>query len=171
MSIYCISVRTGLEEKFKESIELAAEKSLQTVPGIIHLLRKKMKLKNGKEYFEQFFPGYVFLETDETDFTKFRFFRSGKGFLRFLPSDTDIHPLVNNDFEIVRSIINYGSVMGIVSVEFDENDRIVITEGPFKNMSGRVVAVNKRNKRLNISLDFMGGAKIVGLSYEIVKKS
>ncbi len=38
-------------------------------------------------------------------------------------------------------------------------------------MSGRVVAVNKRNKRLNISLDFMGGAKIVGLSYEIVKKS
>ena len=171
MSIYCISVRTGLEEKFKESIELFAEKSLQTAPGIIHLLKKKMRLKTGKEYFEQFFPGYVFLESDENDFSKFRFFRNGKGFLRFLPSDTDIHPLVNKDLEIVKSIINCGSVMGIIPVEFDKNDRIVIVNGPFKDMSGKVVAVNKRNKRLNISLDFMGGVKIVGLSYEIVKKT
>lgn len=60
--------------------------------------------------------------------------------------------------------------MGIVPVAFDKNDRIVIVDGLLKDMSGKVVAVNKRNKRVNIELEFMGGAKIVGLSYEVVKK-
>lgn len=60
--------------------------------------------------------------------------------------------------------------MGIVSVAFDKDNRIVIVDGLLKDMSGKVVAVNKRNKRVNIELEFMGDAKIVGLSYEVVKK-
>jgi hypothetical protein len=36
--------------------------------GTLHVLKKQMRLKNGKEYMELFFPGYVFLETDEKDF-------------------------------------------------------------------------------------------------------
>lgn len=170
MSIFCISVRTGFEEKFKESVEPVFEKSLETVNGIVHLLKKKMRLKTGKEYSEQFFPGYVFFETEENDAAKFRFFHKGKGFLRFLPSGSLPRPLENKDLEIVKTIMNCGSVMGIVPVDFDKNDRIVIVEGPLKDMSGKVVAVNRRNKRLNIELEFMGGAKIVGLSYEVVKK-
>lgn len=170
MNIFCISVRTGFEEKFKESVEPVFEKSLKSVSGIIHLLKKKMRLKTGKEYYDQFFPGYVFLETEETDAAKFRFFRKGKGFLRFLPSNQDLRPLENKDLEIVKTIMNCGSTVGILPVTFDKNDRIVITEGPLKDMSGKVVAVNKRNKRLNIELDFMGNAKIVGLSYEVVQK-
>lgn len=170
MKIFCISVRTGFEEKFKESVEPVFEKSVQKFSGAVHLLKKKMRLKTGKEYFEQFFPGYVFFETDETDTAKFRFFKKGKGFLRFLPSDSEVHPLENKDLQIIKSIMDCGSVMGIVPVAFDKNDRIVIVDGPLKDMSGKVVAVNKRNKRVNIELEFMGGAKIVGLSYEVVKK-
>lgn len=170
MSIFCISVRTGFEEKFKESVEPIFEKSLEKVSGIVHLLKKKMRLKTGKEYFEQFFPGYVFLETDETDSSKFRFFKKGNGFLRFLPSDSDVRPLESKDLEIVKSIMDCGSTIGIVPVTFDKDDRIVIVDGPLKDMSGKVVAVNKRNKRVNIELDFMGNAKIVGLSYEVVRK-
>lgn len=170
MSIFCISVRTGFEEKFKESVEPVFEKSLKKVNGIVHLLKKKMRLKTGKEYSEQFFPGYVFFETEENDVAKFRFFHKGKGFLRFLPSDRETRPLETKDLEIVKTIMNCGSVIGIIPVTFDKNDRIVIVEGPLKDMSGKVVAVNKRNKRLNIELEFMGGAKIVGLSYEVVKK-
>lgn len=60
--------------------------------------------------------------------------------------------------------------MGIVSVAFDKDNRIVIVDGLLKDMSGKVVVVNKRNKRVNIELEFMGDAKIVGLSYEVVKK-
>lgn len=51
--------------------------------------------------------------------------------------------------------------MGIVSVAFDKDNRIVIVDGLLKDMSGKVVVVNKRNKRVNIELEFMGNAKIV----------
>ena len=66
--------------------------------------------------------------------------------------------------------MKFGTTVDIVPVTFDENDRIVILDGPFKDFSGKVIAVNKRNKRLNIQLDFMNGMRVVGLTYEEVTK-
>lgn len=170
MSIFCISVRTGAEEKFKKNVDSLFETFKAPVEGTIYLLKKKMRLKTGKEYFDLFFPGYVFFETEENDASKFRFLRQVNGFLRFLPSSQEVHPLVGADLEIVKSILNFGTTVGIVPVAFDANDRIVIVDGPFKDMSGKVVSVNRRNKRVNIELEFMGGVNIVGLSYELVQK-
>lgn len=45
--------------------------------------------------------------------------------------------------------------MEIVPVKFDAGDRVIITDGPFKDFSGNVIAVNRRNKRLNIQIEFM----------------
>ncbi len=170
MSIFCISVRTGVEECFKKSVDSILERCETPVQGSVYLLKKQMQLKNGKEYFDLFFPGYVFFETEENDSAKFRFIRNVNGFIRFLPSSKDVHPLVGVDLEIVKSILRFGSTVGIVPVTFDTNDRIVIVDGPFKNMSGKVVSVNRRNKRVNIELEFMGGVNVVGLSYELVQK-
>lgn len=171
MKFYCISVLTGAEDAFKESVTPLVDGERRVLSGCLHILKKRMRLKNGKEYCESFFPGYVFLETEETEASRLMSFSSGKGFVRFLPSSKDIRPLVQADCDIVRSILNFGSTVGIVPVMFDKGDRIVITGGPFKDYSGRVVAVNRRNKRLNIEIDFMNGVRVVGLSYEEVKKS
>ncbi len=55
MSLYCISVKTGLEEKFKESVLPLISGDNFTFQGFVHILRKRMRLKNGKEYFDAFF--------------------------------------------------------------------------------------------------------------------
>ena len=133
MSLYCISVKTGLEEKFKENVLPLVNGNNCAFQGFIHILRKRMRLKNGKEYLDAFFPGYVFL----------------------LPSNSSVSPLVKGDLEIVSSILSFGSTVGIVPVNFDAGDRVIITDGPFKDFSGNVIAVNRRNKRLNIQIDFM----------------
>lgn len=70
----------------------------------------------------------------------------------------------------MSSILQYGSTVGIVPVSFDKGDKIVILDGPFKDYSGQVVAVNRRNKRINIQLDFMNGMRIIGLTYQEVNK-
>ena len=70
----------------------------------------------------------------------------------------------------MSSILQYGSTVGIVPVSFDKGDKIVILDGPFKDCSGQVVAVNRRNKRINIQLDFMNGMRIIGLTYQEVSK-
>lgn len=171
MRFYCIAVRTGMEDAFTESVRSLTEGDGSILCGALHVLKKRMRLKKGKEYKECFFPGYVFLETDESAVEKLHCLSEGKGFIRFLPSSNEIRPLVEHDKEIVKSILRFGSTVGIVPVMFDAGDRIVITGGPFKDFSGRVVAVNRRNKRLNIEIDFMNGVRVVGLSYEVVKKA
>ncbi len=170
MSLYCISVKTGMEEKFKESVLPVISGNECAFQGFVHILRKRMRLKKGKEYLEPFFPGYVFLETEENEASKLFGLCAGKGFLRFLPSNNSVSPLVKDDLRVVSSILRFGSTVGIVPVMFDAGDRVVITDGPFKDFSGNVVAVNRRNKRFNIQIDFMNGVRIVGLSYELVQK-
>lgn len=169
MNFYCISVRTGMEENFKESVKdlLSPNGPLE---GKIHFLKKQMRLKNGKEYYDPFFPGYVFLETEEKDPIKLRSLSKGKHFLRFLPSNQEINPLSNSDLNIVASILKFGSTIDLVPVTFDSGDRIQIVDGPFKDFTGKVVAVNRRNKRVNIEIDFMGCLRQVSLSYELVEK-
>ena len=141
MSLYCISVKTGLEEKFKENVLPLVNGNNCAFQGFIHILRKRMRLKNGKEYFDAFFPGYVFLETEECEASKLYVLSGEKYFLRFLPSNSSVSPLVKGDLEIVSSILRFGSTVGIVPVKFDEGDRVIITDGPFKDFSGNVIAV------------------------------
>lgn len=169
-NFYCISVRTGMEEKYMESARSIIEESEGLLDGTLHLLRKRMRLKSGKEYYDLFFPGYMFFETEETDPAKLRILSSGAGFLHYLPSNQLISPLTERDLSIVTSILRFGSTIGIVPVTFDAGDKIVILGGPFKDLPGKVIAVNRRNKRVNIQLDFMNGMRVVGLSYEEVQK-
>lgn len=60
MSLYCISVKTGLEEKFKENVLPLVNGNNCAFQGFIHILRKRMRLKNGKEYFDAFFSRICF---------------------------------------------------------------------------------------------------------------
>ena len=158
-----------MEESYREQVQKALDAPDALVHGTVHFLRKQMRLKKGKEYVEPFFPGYVFLETEETDAARLRAVTAGKGFLRFLPSNEELRPLAAEDREIVSLILRFGTTVGIVPVTFDVGDRIVILDGPFKERTGSVIAVNRRNKRLNIQLDFLSSARVIGLTYEEVQ--
>ena len=170
MVIYCISVRTGMEEQYINAVQSMLDDPDFAFHGTLYFLKKHMRLKTGKEYFDPIFPGYLFLETDEKDAAKLRTLSKHSGFLRFLPSSSDIKPLVGKDVDIVTSLLKFGTTVEIVPVMFDENDRIVILDGPFKNFPGKIIAVNRRNKRVNIQLDFMNGMRVIGLTYEEVAK-
>ena len=161
-NFYCIWVQTGKEDSYiKEMYDTL--RGLENAPDFeLYFFKKEMRLKNGKEYMESFFPGYVFLKTSESDIQKLLVFKQGKGFVRFLPQ--------TKDAEIIQSILKFGSTIGIVHVDFNEDDRIVILDGPFKDFRGKVIAVNRRNKRVNVQFDFMNGLKVVGLTYEVVKR-
>ena len=170
-NIYCIWVKTGKEESYVKEMNEVLSSPDSALCGELYHFKKKMRLKNGKEYFEEFFPGYVFFETSETDVRNFLPLTKSENFVRFLPRTDSAHFLSDHDVAIVQSILKYGSTIDIVHVEFNEDDRIVILDGSFKDFNGRVIAVNRRNKRVNVQFDFMNGLKVVGLTYEEVKKS
>lgn len=169
-NFYCLWIRTGEEEAYVDDMQALLDSDDCDFSGKLYFLRKQMRLKKGKEYVDPVFPGYVFLETAETDSTKLLALKKGKGFIRFLPQNSPLQPLNPEDVEIVRSVVQFGTVIPIVHVTFDVNDRIQLLDGPCKNMSGRVIAVNRRNKRVNIDVEFMNGMHVLGLTYEEVQK-
>ncbi len=85
MSIYCISVKTGLEEKFKENVLPLVNGNNCAFQGFIHILRKRMRLKNGKEYFDAFFPDMFFLKRKNVKHQSFMFFLGKNIFYVFYP--------------------------------------------------------------------------------------
>lgn len=169
-NFYCVWVKTGNEETFVKEVQALIEQPESPLKGNLYFLKKQMCLKTGKIYHAPLFPGYVFLETDETDSENLFLLKRGKGFIRFLPQDNGIETLPPKDLDIIRTILRYGTTIPIVHVTFDLNDKIVIQDGPFKELPGKVVAVNRRNKRVNLEVELVNGIRLVGLTYEEVQK-
>jgi transcription antitermination factor NusG len=55
-------------------------------------------------------------------------------------------------------------------VRFDDNDRIVVIEGPLKGLEGSIIKVDKRKQRAKICVDFGGTAHTMDLSFEDISK-
>ena len=53
-------------------------------------------------------------------------------------------------------------------VSFDENQRIVIIDGPLKGFEGHIIRVNRRCNRVTIMIDMLGSCKKVDLCYSEV---
>lgn len=168
--LYCLWIKTGLEEKYIEEIQPALDSdfSENKCSGKLIFLGKQMRLKSGKEYIDPLFPGYVFFEADCAE--DFAVLQKGKGFIKMLPQNAVPQPLCEKDAELVYSFLKYGDVIPIVRVQFNVNDRIEILDGPLKGKEASIVAVNRRNNRVNFEVRLMNGMHILGLTYEIVKK-
>lgn len=168
--LYCLWIKKGFEEKFIKEIQpvLDSCKTQKHCSGRLIFLGKQMRLKNGTEYVEPLFPGYVFFETCEAE--DFTVLQKGNGFMKMLPQNATPEPLCEKDAKLVYSFLRFGPIIPIVHVQFNVNDRIEIVDGPLKGEEALIVAVNRRNKRVNFEVCLMNGMHILGLTYEVVKK-
>lgn len=55
-------------------------------------------------------------------------------------------------------------------VYFNEEDRIVVSEGPLKGLEGRIIKVDKRKGRAKIKLDFYDNSFAIDLAFEIISR-
>ena len=165
---YCIWVKTGFENKFVEKIQSFFDSLPEEHNGKLHCIGKQIRLRSGKEFIDPLLPGYVFWETN--NLSRIQDIKDEEGFIDFLPNDNGIKPLSARDTELVTSFLKYGSVIPVVNVQFDVNDRIVIVDGPFKGMEGVISDVNRSNKRINFAVTMMNGKRILSLSYQEIQK-
>lgn len=168
-NFYCIWVKTGFEYKFAKKIQSHFDSFKDEQNGKIHCIGKQMRLKNGKEYIAPLIPGYIFWETD--NLLRIQDIKDEKGFINFIPNDNGVKPLSAKDAELVTSFLKYGSVIPILNVQFDINDRIVIVDGLFKGMEGFITDVNRSNKRINFEVTLINGKRVLSLSYQELKKT
>ena len=55
-------------------------------------------------------------------------------------------------------------------VRFDENERIVVIEGPLKGIEGSIIKVDRRKQRARIQVDFAGGVHTMDLSFDDIER-
>ncbi|MDR0315712.1 MAG: antiterminator LoaP [Treponema sp.] len=166
---YAIQVKTRAEDKFIRLFSaLHPEVTFPLHFPQRHIdIRRKGVIRSSTA---AVFPGYVFIETVEEDTLLAHqwAFRRTDGFYRFLKSNQNICPLAGRDLELVLHFIRRGPVAGISRVYFNENARIVVTEGPLMGLEGNIIKVDKRKGRAKIKLDLYEDTFTIDLAFEVI---
>lgn len=172
MHYFAVQVWTGREQDYVRHFQ-----TCQTSPEACRCLIPTRRLnirKQGrvKPVEKPIFPGYIFLEHEEALLAReLRWqLRSIPHFIRLLPETSQPKPLEEKDRQLLSHFITLHKPADISKVYFDEDDRIVVLEGPLKGLEGRIIKVNKRKGRVKIVLDMCGSAFTLDLGFEIIER-
>ena len=168
MECYCIMVKTGSDEKFKEAEErkLAA---FGTSAQKFYFFKKQMCTRSGDNFMEPLFPGYVFMETPVLERSAIEVLKNVNGFYHFLFDNTKPQKLQGSDLTYYSIFRSEGEVLGISHTRFDENQRISIIDGPLLGLEGKIIRVNRRCHRVTVEISLFGYSKKVDLCYADVQ--
>ena len=163
---------TGEEQRF---ISLA-QRTIDQLPefqGRYQLWWPRRKLiirRRGKRIptLAPLFPGYLFLEAETLDSVLFHAVRRTTGFVRFLKNNDDIRPLSPDDLSLIRHFLSYGEIIGESRVTFNENNRIVVKDGPLAGLEGKIIKVDRRKRRAKVKLDMYENSFTVDFGFEIL---
>lgn len=171
MNYYALQVRTRSEEKYIKRFK-ALHPEIE-VP--LYFPQRKIDIRRQGAVIHSnaaIFPGYIFIELEEDDdIIKYHWaFRKTEGFFRFLRSNQNICPLTHRDLELVLHFIKkVGPIAGKSKVYFDENSRIVVSEGPLMGLEGKIIKVDKRKGRAKIKLDIYDDSFAIDLAFEVIE--
>lgn len=168
MLYYVIQVTTNKESVFCENVKKLSS-FLSDNYKFIHLTRELTIRRQGKTFKEikPVFSSYVFMESQDgllegtlTELKKI------PGFAKILNSNNDISPLADHDMSVLQHLLRIGEKIGTSVVRFDENDRIVVLEGPLQGLEGNIIKVDRRKKRAKVQIDVKGYVHAFDLSFE-----
>jgi transcriptional antiterminator NusG len=170
MEYFAVQVKTSGEPKYIKLFQ-----SLYKIETIrVHFPQRRLPVKSqgiSRNILAPVFPGYIFIETEgKIDPDVHWALRRTDGFYRFLPSNQNVQPLSGQDLEVVLHFIHVGPVAEKSKVYFDENDKIVISEGPLKGLEGRIIKVDKRKGRAKIKLDFYNNSYAIDFAFEVIDR-
>ena len=115
---------------------------------------------------------YLIVETtDPIDSRTINELKKFDEFYHFLPGNNEILPLAGKDLSIIKHFLGLGPRIGPSLVRFDQDDRIVVIEGPLKGIEGSIIKVDRRKQRAKIRVDFAGSAHTMDLAFEDIERT
>jgi transcriptional antiterminator NusG len=129
------------------------------------------KLGRKIEALAPLYPGYLFWETEGLSSDSLLILKKIPGFIRFLKRGDDISPLTGPERDILAGLLTDGDMIRRSKVEFSEDSRIRVIEGPLKMLEGQIVRVDKRKGRARVILSLHGRCLEVDLGFDIIIKA
>ena len=113
-------------------------------------------------------PGYVFVYLDQTE-ESYRNYLSVPHVIRVLTYGEGGNCLSGRDLEFADWLWRVGGQIGVMKAA-QIGDRVEITDGVFKELRGTIVKMNRRRRKMCVSLDTRGIPMQIWLSYELVQQ-
>ena len=158
---YVVNTVSGYEYKVKEKLEMMIVNSPDIQESIFRVIVPEQTIveyKDGvkKEKVKKMFPGYVLVEMIMTDEVWF-IVRNTQGVTGFIGSSgKGAKPIPLMPDEVDRILANMGMSRIDLAKDLAEGKKVKITDGPFKNMVGKVASYDLENKKVELLLDLFG---------------
>ena len=114
-------------------------------------------------------PGYVFVYLDQEDGV-YRNDLNISHVIRVLTYGEGQDKLTGRDLEFANWLWHMGGQIGVMKAA-QIGDRVEITDGVFKELHGTIIRMNRRRKKICVSLDTQGIPMQIWLSYELCEES
>ena len=168
---YAIHTYAGYENAVARNLKQRTE-SLGMEDKIFNIIvptEKKIKIKGGKrvEDEEKVYPGYVLVEMIVTD-DSWYVVRNTPRVTGFVGSGVFPVPLDRKEVEELFSRMNATTPKHAIDLEI--GDAVTITDGPFKDLEGKVDAVDQDRGKVKVLVSMFGRETPVELDFLQVKK-
>lgn len=161
-------VKTGEEEAFKKAAE---EACCQLYPSSkFYSFQRKLRTNQGKYFDVPLFPGYTFFGIDKFSADFFEILRKVKGFYRILYDNKNPVKITGTALDELNIFMHNGEHWGISKVQFLPGKHIHAVSGPLVGLEGKIVAVNKKKKRVTVQSTLTPDGKRFDLLYEDIEE-
>jgi transcriptional antiterminator NusG len=130
---------------------------------------KKVRVKGGKRVTEEekMYPGYVLVEMIVND-ESWYIVRNTPRVTGFVGSGTQPVPLTQPEYEALMKLMSDETVKH--KVDFAPDDIVMITDGPFKELEGKVGEVDEATGKVKVLVSMFGRETPVELDFLQIAK-
>ena len=168
---YAIHTYSGYEENVVRNLKQRIE-SMDMEDKIFDIIvpkEKKIKIKNGKRQVieEKIFPGYVLVSMLVTD-DSWYVVRNTPNVTGFIGTGTIPTPISDKEIQDLQK--RMGVEEPKFTIDVTAGAPVRITDGPFKNMEGKVMEVDQEKGKIKILVSMFGRETPVNLDFLQIKK-
>jgi transcriptional antiterminator NusG len=168
---YAIHTYAGYESAVERNLNQRVE-SLGLEDRIFEILvpaKKVVKVKRGKrvEEEEKVFPGYVLVNMVVDDETWYMV-RNTPRVTGFVGSGVNAVPMTDAEVQEIFDAMKSDSTEH--SIDLEKGDNIHITDGPFKDLEGRVDEVDREEGKVKVFVNMFGRETPVELDFLQLRK-
>lgn len=168
---YVLHTYSGYEENVSHNLKQRIE-SMDMEDKIFNILiptERKIKIKNGKRKVveEKIFPGYVLVEMVVND-DSWYVVRNTPNVTGFVGTGTIPTPIAEKEVKELQKRMGVEEPKFQIDVSIGSPVRI--TDGPFKNLEGKVINVDEEKGKIKVLVSMFGRETPVELDFLQIKK-
>ncbi len=166
---YVIQVRTGTEENIRLQCQKYMFSDVLNDCFIPYFEEKKHIQGKWKIQKRILFPGYVFLDADESEQLS-RKLKNVSGLTKLLGTGDEVVPLTEEE---VRFLMAFGGDEQIVQISegIIENSKVIILSGPLTGKEGYIKKIDRHKRKALLEISLFGRMQRIQVGLEILSKT